>query len=227
MHPTAVLDAFAQEARALSSALTGLGEADWDRPTGCPPWRVRELLAHIRVTIGRLPPMLADPAPLRAEVSAREYYRPDARFDADTNARRIALGQDHAAGFSRDTDLLADFTAGWQQADRLCREQPEGRVVRTRHGDAMVLADFLETRVVEVTVHGLDLALALDREPWTTEPAAQLVGSLLLGPSASDGLKSLGWSRTHFIMVATGRRPMSDAEAAEAGRLGLHWLTLG
>jgi uncharacterized protein (TIGR03083 family) len=227
MSQTAVLEAFAQEASELTAALTGLDEADWDRPTGCPPWRVRELLAHIRVAIGRLPQMLADPAPPRAEVSALEYYRPDARFDADTNARRIALGQDHAADFARGADLLADFTTGWQQADRLCREQPEGRVVRTRHGDAMLLADFLGTRVVEVAVHGLDLALALEREPWTTAPAAELIGSLLLGPSASKDLESLGWNRIHFIMVATGRHPISDTEASEVDRLGLHWLTLG
>ncbi|MEU2020510.1 hypothetical protein ABZ541_31210, partial [Micromonospora sediminicola] len=28
--------------------------------------------------------------------------------------------------------------------------------------------EFLRTRVVEVAVHGLDLADALDRSPWTT-----------------------------------------------------------
>jgi hypothetical protein len=59
----------------------------------------------------------------------------------------------------------------WQQVDRLCRAEPEGRVVRTRHSDPMLLSEFLLTRVVEVAVHGLDLADALGREPVTREEA--------------------------------------------------------
>jgi hypothetical protein len=58
--------------------------------------------------------------------------------------------------------------------DRLCRAEPEGHVVRTRHSDPMLLSEFLLTRVVEVAVHGLDLADALSasrspgRKPWTS-----------------------------------------------------------
>jgi hypothetical protein len=59
---------------------------------------VSELPAHVRVVIAWLPGMsAATPAPIRAEVSAVEYYRPDDRFAPDTNAARIALAQDHAA----------------------------------------------------------------------------------------------------------------------------------
>jgi hypothetical protein len=67
-------------------------------PTRCAPWNVSDLLAHVRVVIAWLPGMsAATPAPIRAEVSAVEYYRPDDRFAPDTNAARIALAQDHAA----------------------------------------------------------------------------------------------------------------------------------
>jgi hypothetical protein len=37
-------------------------------------------------------------------------------------------------------------------------------VVLTRHGDRMLLTEFLRTRVLELAVHGLDLAAVDDRE---------------------------------------------------------------
>jgi uncharacterized protein (TIGR03083 family) len=224
------VDAFAAldlEVAALVAALAGLSEPAWSLPTDCPPWRVRDLLAHVQVTIAWLPEMLAAPAPERAQISATEYYRPDARFDAATNARRIELAQDRASAAPDGAALLAEFAATWQQVERLCREQPAGRVVRTRHGDPMLLSEFLRTRVVEVAVHGIDLALALNRPPWTTRPAADLVTDLLLGPAASAGLDRLGWTPVQFIGVATGRTPIDAEQTDRLQRLGIHWLTLG
>ncbi|MER7683831.1 hypothetical protein [Streptomyces sp. NPDC097610] len=60
-----------------------------------------------------------------------EYYRPDDRFAPDTDAARIAPAQDHAAEQLSGAVLAEDFNAIWRQVDRLCRPEPEGRVVRT------------------------------------------------------------------------------------------------
>ncbi|MDO0934358.1 hypothetical protein QQY66_22685 [Streptomyces sp. DG2A-72] len=99
--------------------------------------------------------------------------------------------------------------------------------MRTRHGDPMLLSEFLLTRVVEVAVHGLDLADALRREPWTTPRAADVVQDLLLGQNSAAALEKLGWSRLHFLRKATGRDPITREEAAEVDRLGIRRLTLG
>ncbi|MFI8504487.1 hypothetical protein ACIGFK_39190 [Streptomyces sp. NPDC085524] len=56
----------------------------------------------------------------------------------------------------------------------LTRKESERRVVRTRHGDAMLLADFMLTRVFEVAVHGSDLADALGREPLEPEESCKI-----------------------------------------------------
>ncbi|MFE1439383.1 maleylpyruvate isomerase N-terminal domain-containing protein [Streptomyces sp. NPDC058739] len=120
--------------------MAGVSAAEWHLPTRCAPWTVNELLAHVRVVIAWLPGMLAAPAPSRAEVSAVEYYRPDERFAPDTNAARIALARDLAAEQLGGAALAEDFDATWQQVERLCRAEPEGRVVRTRHGDPMLLS---------------------------------------------------------------------------------------
>jgi uncharacterized protein (TIGR03083 family) len=223
-----VVEAFRLEAGQLAGAMTGVSATEWRLPTRCAPWTVSELLAHVRVVIAWLPGMLAAPAPIRAEVSAVEYYRPDDRFAPDTNAARIALAQDHAAEQLSGAALAEDFNTTWQQVDQLCQAEPEGRVVRTRHGDPMLLSEFLLTRVVEVAVHGLDLADALGREPWLTPQAADVVQDLLLGgPDGAAALEKLGWGQLRFLRKATGREPITREEASDVSRLGIRWLTLG
>jgi uncharacterized protein (TIGR03083 family) len=221
------LEAFRLEAESLSRIAAGLSDAEWGLPTRCEPWTVRELLGHVRVVIGWLPGMLTAAEPGSAEVSAVEYYRPDDRFAATSNAARIALAQDHAAGQGSGAALVEDFTATWQLADRLCRAEREDRVVRTRHGDAMLLSQFLLTRVVEVAVHGLDVADALGRAPWLTPQAGDIVLELQLGPNWRDAVRELGWGRLGLLRRATGRQPLGPADVARVERLGIRWLTLG
>ncbi len=99
-------------------------------------------------------------------------------------------------------------------------------MVLTRHGDAMLLTDFMLTRVVEVAVHGLDLADALGREPWLTAPAGDLVLHLLTGSGANQ-VDGLGLSRPQFLRKVTGRQPLSALESEQVELLGIHWLALG
>ncbi|WP_369145168.1 maleylpyruvate isomerase family mycothiol-dependent enzyme [Streptomyces sp. R44] len=222
-----VLEAFRRECEALGGAVAALSEAEWDLPTRCTPWTVRDLLGHVCVVIDWLPAMLDAPAPGEAEISAVEYYRPDDRFSPGTNGKRIALAQGRAAGPADGAAFAGDFAATWRRADRLCRAQPGGRTVRTRHGDAMLLSEFLLTRVVEVAVHGLDLADALGREAWLTPEAGDAVTELLLGAEHAPAAEELEWSRPRFLRKATGRDPLTEAEAARVEQLGIHWLALG
>ncbi|MFC1430483.1 maleylpyruvate isomerase N-terminal domain-containing protein [Streptacidiphilus sp. N1-3] len=93
-----VMDGFRAEARALGRAVAGLTGEQWGRPTGCAPWSVADLFAHTSGAVDRLPGMLAEQPPERAEVSAADYYRPDARFLPEVNALRIAAAQQHSGG---------------------------------------------------------------------------------------------------------------------------------
>ncbi|MFF8599962.1 maleylpyruvate isomerase family mycothiol-dependent enzyme [Streptomyces sp. NPDC015232] len=222
-----VLEAFRRESQALTDALSGLSAAEWKLPTRCTPWSVRELLGHVCVVIDWVPGMLDGPAPEEAGISAADYYRPDERFSPRTNRARISLAQDRAAGPADGLGPAEDFTATWRRVDRLCRAQPAGRTVFSRHGDAMLLSEFLITRVVEVAVHGLDLADALGREPWLTEQAGDTVLQLLLGAEHRAAADALGWSRPRLLRKATGREPLDASEAARIERLGIRWLALG
>ena len=228
MMPQMIQEAFGAESGRLSEVAASLDDAAFARPTRCDPWTVAELVSHVAMTMRRLPGMLAAPGPSGAAlVSAAEYYRPDQRFSAATNADRIESARRGAAGLAGAAARARDVSEARQQAWAALRDAPPGRVVRTRHGDLMLLAEFLRTRVLELAVHGLDLAAALDREPWMTAAAADVTEDLLLPSAAAARLRGeAGWDQVTLIAALTGRHPVAPAEtrliqASGAGRLAL------
>lgn len=222
--PDAVRKAFRAEAMQLGEVLSGLSAAELDRPTGCPPWTVRDLVAHVRIAVDRLTEVLDQPAPTEVRTDAAGYFAPTKFARAEDDAR-VDLARQEAAADRDSGDAVDHFDRTWRAAERAVSAAPPYRPVRTRHGDLMTLHDFLLTRVVELGVHGLDLAFALDRSPWLTEPAAVLVADLMAGPDGREAPAALGWDRMTFIAKATGRAPLSDEERAEAERRGVRWLS--
>ncbi|TWJ20795.1 uncharacterized protein (TIGR03083 family) [Micromonospora endolithica] len=219
--PRQVRTAFHDECAQLVEVLAGLADGDLDRPTDCPPWTVRELVAHVRAGAARLVDMLAAPAPSRAEVDATGYFGA-AKFAPAVDADRIDGGR-RAARAGDGAALAADFDAAWRTTLDAVDRAPAGRVVRTRHGDAMALAEFLRTRVVEVGVHGLDLAAALGRDPWLTPTAAAVIADLLTGGRPVP--PELGWDRLDLIRKITGRVPLAPHERLIVDAAGLRRLS--
>jgi uncharacterized protein (TIGR03083 family) len=234
-----VLDALAAESQSLAAAMLDVAPEDWSRASPCPPWTVAELLGHVATVLSWLPGMLAAPAPPRAAVSAVGYYRADARFSPQTDSIRLELATQRAAAAPDGHTLARAFDADQREIIARCRQEPADRVVTTRHGDAMLLTDFLVTRIVEVGIHGLDLADGLARQPWLTPPATAILTALLLGEGGRAGeggreggtgrdiTDRLGWDDATLLRKLTGRRPLGAEEAADLERLGVRWLALG
>ncbi|WP_262285973.1 maleylpyruvate isomerase N-terminal domain-containing protein [Micromonospora sp. MA102] len=226
--------AFRDECARLEGVLRDLDAVDLDRPTPCPPWAVRDLLAHVRTGAGRLVGMLAAPAPERAEVDAAGYFGA-AKFAPEVDRDRIDGARREARELPGVPEVAEGFARAWRAADAAVAAAPSGRLVRTRHGDAMALTEFLRTRVVEVAVHGLDLADALDRRPWLTPTAAAVVADLLAGGGPGPGEPAagrpvpdeLGWDALTLVRKATGRVPLTSAERAVLDRTGWRWLSFG
>jgi uncharacterized protein (TIGR03083 family) len=221
-------DAFRSEAEQLSEVILGTDDAALDRASPCPPWTVRELLCHVRIGIERVPAMLAEPEPPPGPLTdAPGYYRPDQRFSPAVNDDRIAAAQRAARAAGPAPALARDVDRAWRDAWALMRGTPPERLVRTRHGDLMLFTEFLRTRVLELAVHGLDLAAGLDRPPWLTGAAAAVVEELVL-PAGSAGLREeADWDRPTLVAVATGRIPLRLSERALMERHGLGRLVLG
>ncbi|RIV40001.1 maleylpyruvate isomerase N-terminal domain-containing protein [Micromonospora radicis] len=235
-----VRTAFHDECARLTEVLATLDPADLGRPTRCVPWTVAELLAHVRTGVGRLAGMLTGPAPEHADVDAAGYFGA-AKFTRQVDADRIHAARVDAAGPAAvatgaepdraapgrqpDGPWAADFDRAWRATLTAVDAHPAQRTVRTRHGDAMTVTEFLRTRVVEVGVHGLDLAAALDREPWLTPAAGRVIGELLTGGRPLPA--QLGWDRLTLIDKATGRTPRSAAEQHALDAAGIRLLAFG
>ena len=131
---------------------------------------------------GWLPQMLEGPAP--TSPNHRDAVLPAGRPVQPEHQRRAnRTGATLAAGHADGAGLAADFTATWQRAYRLCRDEPRDRVVRTRHGDAMLLSEFLLTRVVEVAVHGWTWRTHLSANHGSPRRPPETVLDLVIGPA--------------------------------------------
>ncbi|WP_433303110.1 maleylpyruvate isomerase N-terminal domain-containing protein [Actinoplanes sp. CA-030573] len=263
--------ALSDEARAFLDGVRGLEPDDWDRPTRCTPWDVRELVGHVVTALDRVPENLARPAPDRPDTTAVTYYRADARFSAAANAERIRTAQARAAttvtgaatsvtgagpGVTGAHAAVAGAGPGVTGANAAvtgadagvagalaaatavdaaaatvtavldaCAREPDGRLIRTRHGDAMLLSEFLVTRVVELALHGLDVSDAAGRPPWLTPAATDCVLGLLF--TAPPVVAGLGWDPVTVLRKTTGRAPVTPAEAEALARAGRRKLAFG
>ncbi|WP_435205591.1 maleylpyruvate isomerase N-terminal domain-containing protein [Micromonospora sp. bgisy143] len=220
-----VLSVLTGEIDAFTGALAEMPPAGWEQPSRCDPWRVRDVVGHVIVVLSRVPDMVAAPAPGRAGTTAAEYYRADGRFSDDTNDERVRTAQRRAADPDAAT-LVRDLADTGRAVVEVCRDEPVDRVVRTRHGDAMLLSDFLTTRLVEVALHGLDVADAVAREPWLTRAATEHLLRLLFGPQWPTA-QAIAPNPTTLLRRATGRAPVTPDEAQALKSLGLRPLTLG
>jgi uncharacterized protein (TIGR03083 family) len=229
MVPRMIMGAFDAESRRLSEIAAGTDDAAFARPSPCLPWTAGELLYHVQMTMERLGVMLAAPEPAGSGlVTARGYYRADRRFSAAVNADRIHSAQSGAAAVPGAAARARDFCRARERIWSLLQAAPPERVVWTRHGDRMLLTEFLRTRVLELAVHGLDLAVALDCRPWMTIPAAEVTEELLLAPPAAVRPRAVGgWDRVTLIAKLTGRVPATAAETRLIGSLGVQRLALG
>ena len=226
-----ITDALTAEAAALSRVVAGLDGADLGRPSPCPPWTVGELVCHILMAADRIREALAEAEPARSGlVSTTEYYRPDERFSATTNAHRVstaqALAEQLAPGGGHA--LAAELDRRCAVSAHLVMTARADRAVSTRHGDPMLLTDFACTRVVELGLHGLDVAIGLHREPWLTDQAAVILMDLLVPTGRTAQVcAQLGCGRVGLIARLTGRTALSPAEERGLADLRIARLVLG
>ena len=205
--------AFDAEAAALLTVVSGLTDADLAEPSPCAPWTVGELACHVLIGANRIGPAMAEPE--RADdtlITTAEYYRRDQRFSAATNADRIETARALARQLSGPGAIAAELGRRCRESAELLAAAPPGRTVITRHGDRMLLIDFARTRVVELALHGLDLAQGLSRQPWLTSEATDVLEELLLPAGSSKLCRALACNRAGLIARLTGRASLSRAE---------------
>jgi uncharacterized protein (TIGR03083 family) len=207
---TAVLHAFEAEARALDSVLDQLAEADFARPTNCPPWSVKDIVVHIAQGLsGRRGTAPATTKPVTAETS--DYYR---RAERDTSAYRERTAdnaQRESAGIPDGATAVRQLRERWQSTVEACRATDMSEAIETEVG-VMTRDSLIATRVIAHAAHGLDLAISLGVPPWTTQAALDVMRPVYVSLLGGEPPAELGWDDQTFFACATGRRSLTDGE---------------
>lgn len=170
-----------------------LSEEEWRRPTRLAGWDVLTLFAHVARSVDVLDTVLRETLDTPPDLdSASAYFasfrdvREDAARSVDTVARKAAT-----AGGGRLVASLAGQTV-------LDRAEAAGDVIVRTVGGTISLPDYLVTRLVEATVHLLDLRHTVPG-PGPEPAAVRRVVDVLVGIAGPVA----------FVESATGRADLS------------------
>ncbi|TKG72760.1 maleylpyruvate isomerase N-terminal domain-containing protein [Prauserella endophytica] len=206
------MDLFSRSWAALRSAVAGLADEDFARPSGCTGWLVRDLVCHLvidaqDVLITLAPPV--DSEPTRDAVTYWNVVEPPTGTDPlDALIVRLAAAYEEPWLLKFHLD---DVGSAAGRAVELA--DPELRV-GTRD-EVLTAGDYLAAYVLEWTLHHLDLIAHL---PDAAGPPAEgLARSRELLEKIAGFAFPRSWPDTDALRVGTGRRAPSDAEHAQLG----------
>jgi uncharacterized protein (TIGR03083 family) len=159
-----VITILAEEWEAIDALGQGLSDAEWDLPSECPGWTVRDVLSHLigteRALLGDpLPPPLEElPPHVENEIGARneEWVAP----------RRSWPGR----------DVLQEFRDVAERRLAQLRAFPDARfdVIAPSPAGEVQYREFMRVRVMDSWVHEQDIRVATGRPGHDSGPAAEL-----------------------------------------------------
>ena len=217
----AVLDALETGYRRVTDVVTGLGEAELMRPTGCAGWAVADVLFHQLLDAQRALVAFATPVtepPDRDDVTYWAEFTPQpgeagaqARAGAAAHARFVRLA---ASAYPPGTlaRVWSETAAAACRAARACQAAgvaTQGHVLRP--------ADFTATLAVETAVHYLDLTVDLPSAPPPDPVSLTLVRRVLEGLLGRP--LPANWGDASAAVKGTGRVPLTDEDRMVLGPL--------
>lgn len=209
------VDLFERSWTALLAAVAGLSDEDFERPSGCAGWLVRDLACHLVIDAQDVLITLVTPAATEPTADAVTYWDvadepPTGEDPLDALIPRLAAayGEPRWLKFHLDdVGSAAGRAAGL--ADRAARVSTQGKV--------LTVADFLSAYVLEWTLHHLDLVAYL---PSVAGPSAEaLAATRTLLEGIAGAAFPASFSDTDALLVGTGRRAASGAEKEALGEL--------
>ena len=211
-----MLDTLSVELGNIEEVFRGLSEADWRSTTqlvpldpDLPHWTVFELAGHFDVSIGLTRALIAgrndDDQPARDRTSF--FINP--RSETAPVVYQYAYTMVEGKTPDKMPDVLHEtFSQTVNEARALGPD-----TVGPGYFAPMRLDEFVESRIVEAVVHGLDLTLALNRAPIATPAGIAVTAAILddllarrtVGQRPADLSDDLRW-----IEAASGRASHSD-----------------
>ncbi|MGI5350512.1 maleylpyruvate isomerase N-terminal domain-containing protein [Streptomyces sp. CA-250714] len=209
------MDLFSPSWAALRATVAELPDQDFEQPSGCTGWLVRDLVCHLIIDAQDILITLATPTEAEPTVNAVTYWHVDDQpptgedpLDALTVRLAAAYEEPHLLKFHLDDVGSA--------AGRAAELADPGARVSTRD-EVLTVGDYLTAYVLEWTLHHLDLIAYL---PNAADPPPEgLARSRALLEQIADAAFPASFTDQDTLLVGTGRRAPTDAETAELGEL--------
>jgi uncharacterized protein (TIGR03083 family) len=218
------LDVLRGECRLVSDAVLTLPDEDFARPTRCTAWNVKELLGHLYRDVDRINVALSQPGPAEPNNDAVSYWR---SYDPVSDGPDIAdRAKELAAAHPTGESLARAWDQMWPRALRTAGQSDRSRIVVT-WGPALTLDEFLKTRVLEVTIHGADLADGLGRPLWVTADGLRITNQILRALAGADLPHQLGWDDITLMEKGSGRSRITKEERGILGSLADRFPLMG
>ncbi|MDP9869498.1 MULTISPECIES: maleylpyruvate isomerase N-terminal domain-containing protein [Streptosporangium] len=209
------MDLFSRSWTALRTAVAGLPDEDFARPSGCAGWLVRDLVCHLVIDAQDVLITLVTPTgtePTRDAVTYWEVTGTPPTGDDPLDALTVRL----AAAYEEPRLLKFHLDDVGSAAGRAAELADPDLRVGTR-GEVLTAGDYLSAYVLEWTLHHLDLVAHL---PDTAGPPAEgLARSREMLEKIAGTAFPASFSDQDALLVGTGRRAPTGAERAELGEL--------
>jgi uncharacterized protein (TIGR03083 family) len=207
------------ECEAVSGVVLDLDEGAFATATRCEGWHLKQLLGHMYRDIDRISVYLAAEAPPIATHDAASYFQVHHGGPDSAHARMVArLARGVADAYPSGRALADAWDREWRTVLDRAAATDRRRLVLT-FAPALELGEYLQTRIVEITIHGLDLADALGQKPWATLSGLMITTGVLERMLGSRLPADLGWSTIQFAEIATGRRAIGPSDTETLGEL--------
>jgi uncharacterized protein (TIGR03083 family) len=211
--PREEIDALAAEGAKTSAFLRGLDAPEWKAPTRCPPWDVREIVVHMTAMI--------------ETVAEKAGLRP---VDATPTKDRVTwwdydIEEDQKATLDWVQQEATNYPEGplagrWQAALERCIPAV---IASLAGGDPVVpgdnpilMSEYLATRVLEITIHTMDVRDAFGLGPDPSPEGAAVTLGILRTRLGADPI-AMGFEAADLILVSTGRRPLTAEDRTRLG----------
>ena len=192
-------EAYLQAVTYFADTVAKIGPNQWD-DSALGVWSVRDLVGHVSRAITRIEEFGQQSADKVDVASAAQHYHvslaPDGADDAIAESGReagVELGDDPSS-------MIADAIATMRP---VLDSTPGDTVVAYTNG-GIVFDHYLETRILELTVHTLDLQTALGLEDKPPREALLATLHLLAELAADSGYGG------QLALLATGRGVIPD-----------------
>ncbi|GHB81949.1 maleylpyruvate isomerase [Streptomyces cirratus] len=209
------MDLFSRSWAALRAAVADLPDEDFERPSGCTGWLVRDLVCHLVIDAQDVLITLVTPAETAPTADAVTYWDvldgpPTGEDPLDALIPRLAAayGEPRWLKFHLD-DIGSAAGRAAELADPALRVSTQDKV--------LTIGDYLCAYVLEWTLHHLDLIAHLPSAP---EPPAETLAAARASLEKIAGNPfPASFSDKDALLIGTGRRTPTGAEKAALGDL--------